>query len=415
MKTFKQILFMAQKDLRIFATDRTSLFFFIVFPFMFIILFNFLLGNVGAADSRQQLHVATLEGPGSLSYQILGAMATANGTELPPGQPAIIWDKDVTAARQRVEDGDLGGYLLFPADFTAAINAGSGANLTVVANADNPNAEAALNGLAQAIASQMATDRVTIAASVSLLVQSGQLSQADIDQAVQQMLDTLLAQGQSGTPQTFITYATRNYGNVEGTNAAEFVIPGYLVMFVFFAAAITAEQIVRERTNHTLERLLTTSVPRQAVLWGIFTGIFAKGLVQIIIFWTVGILAFHVDLGIAPAGVIILSLLMVLMSSAFALMLATLVKTRRSAGALANITSLILAPLGGCWWPLFLYPQWLQTIAKITPHAWATDGFNRLMLYGSDFSSAVPNMVALFVFAVIFGVIAVWRFRTSAV
>ena len=411
----KQIWFIAQKDLKIFASDRRSLFFFIAFPFMFIVLFNFLLGNIGATDTRQELHVATLEGPGSLSYQILGAMATGNATGLAPGEPVIIWEKDVAAARQRVTDGDLGGYLLFPADFTDAVNAGAGAHLTVVANADATSDRAALDGLGQAVAAQIATYRVIISASISLLVQSGQLSQADIPQAVQQMMGKLLAEGQGGAPQAFITYRTQNYGNVEGTNAAEFVLPGYLVMFVFFAAAVTAEQIVRERHNHTLERLLTTSVPRQAVLWGIFGGIFMKGLVQIVIFWGVGILAFHVDLGIAPAAVLTLSLLMVLMSSAFALMLATVVRTERAASGLATITSLILAPLGGCWWPLFLYPTWLQYVAKVTPHAWATDGFNRLMLYGSDFASAVPNMIALLVFTVIFGIVAVWRFSTSAV
>jgi ABC-2 type transport system permease protein len=129
----------------------------------------------------------------------------------------------------------------------------------------------------------------------------------------------------------------------------------------------------------------------------------------------VGILVFHVDMGLSPAVVIILSVLMVLMSAAFSLMLATLARTRRSAGALANITSLVLAPLGGCWWPLFLYPQWLQNIAKITPHAWATDGFNKIMVFGAGFGAAVPSMIALLVFAVIFGLIAIWRFRTSAV
>jgi ABC-2 type transport system permease protein len=414
MRTLKQVWFMAQKDLKVFATDRASLFFFIVFPFMFIVLFNFLLGNVGSSDSRVSLHVATLEAPGGLSYDILGAMETQDEEALAPGDPVIVWDRDVAAARQQVEDGDLPGFVLFPADFTADLNAGTGASLTVVANADATATRAALNGLAQAIASQMATYRVTIAASVSLLVQSGQLAPGDIDRAVQQMLDQILTAGQSGAPQAFITYLTQNYGDVKGTNAAQFVIPGYLVMFVFFAAAITAEIIVRERTNHTLERLLTTSVPREAVLGGIFTGIFLRGLVQIVIFWTVGILAFKVDLGIAPAAVLILSLLMVLMSSAFALMLSTIVKTRRSAGALANITALILAPLGGCWWPLFLYPDWLQAVAKITPHAWATDGFNKLMLYGADFGAAVPNMIALLVFTVVFGAIAIARFRTAS-
>jgi len=102
------------------------------------------------------------------------------------------------------------------------------------------------------------------------------------------------------------------------------------------------------------------------------------------------------------------------MSSAFSVMLATLAKTVRSASSLAVLTSLLLAPLGGCWWPLFLYPQWLQTFAKISPHAWATEGFNKLMLFGAGFSDAGSSMIALVVFMVIFGSIAIWRFRTSA-
>jgi len=105
---------------------------------------------------------------------------------------------------------------------------------------------------------------------------------------------------------------------------------------------------------------------------------------------------------------------MVIASAAFAIMLATLVKTQRSAGSIAVLASLVLAPLGGCWWPLFILPQWMQALAKITPHGWATTGFNKLMLFGADFSAVVPEMLALVGFAVLFSIIAVWRFRTSA-
>ncbi len=204
-------------------------------------------------------------------------------------------------------------------------------------------------------------------------------------------------------------------GEVEAENPVNWSLSGYLVMFVFFGAALGAEAIVRERQNHTLERLLTGSVRRESILGGIFTGTAAKGLIQILLFWLVGILAFNADLGISPAAVIILSILMVIVSSAFAIMLATLVKTQRSAGSIAVLTSLVLAPLGGCWWPLFMLPTWMQALAKITPHGWATTGFNKLMLFGADFSAVVPEMLALVGFAVIFGIIAVWRFRTSAV
>jgi len=227
-------------------------------------------------------------------------------------------------------------------------------------------------------------------------------------------MNALLSGGAERAEASYIALRTDKVGEVEAENPSNWVIPGYLVMFVFFAAAVTAETIVRERQNHTLERLLASSVKRESILGGIFTGTVIKGLIQIIIFWTFGILVFHVDLGLSPLAVIILSVLMVLMSSAFALMLATLARTLRSAASLAVITSLVLAPLGGCWWPSFLYPEWLQNIARITPHAWATGGFNKLMVYGAGFGDVMPSMLALLGFAVIFGVIAAWRFRTSA-
>jgi hypothetical protein len=37
------------------------------------------------------------------------------------------------------------------------------------------------------------------------------------------------------------------------------------------------------------------------------------------------------------------------------------------------------------------------------------------MVFGTGFGAVVPEMLALIGFAVVFGIIAVWRFRTSAV
>ena len=184
-------------------------------------------------------------------------------------------------------------------------------------------------------------------------------------------------------------------------------------MFVFFAAAISAVEIIRERRNHTLERLLASSVRKESILGGVYLGGVLKGLVQIIIFWTVGLLVFHIDLGVAPWAVIVISFLMVFMSAAFAVMLATLVKTERSASAIGVLTSLILAPLGGCWWPLFIEPQWMQFIARITPHGWANTGFDKLLVFGADGGAVIWEMLALAGFAAVFIIIAIINFRTG--
>ena len=121
------------------------------------------------------------------------------------------------------------------------------------------------------------------------------------------------------------------------------------------------------------------------------------------------------DLGLAPTGAIVLSILMVIMSSAYGLMIATLARTERSASAIATLSSLVMAPLGGCWWPLFITPRWMQFIARLIPHGWATTGFNKLLVFGADFSAVIPEMIALAVFGMVFGIIAILRFRASAI
>ena len=417
MEQLRYIWLIALKDFKIFATDRAALFFFVVFPFLFVVMFYFL--NVGApSDDRLSYHLVTREAEGGLSHQIIGAIETKDEASLDPGDPIIVWDKDYDTAYQQVEDGELSGFVAFPADFTERVYAGESTQIEVIADSGAVYDAAALEGLAGAIAAQIETDQIIINASLGLMVQNEIIpdDQESIGQAAQQILTQLSTGRVEGVLEgSLIGFETEKIGEIDPGNPADYVIPGYLVMFVFFAAAVTAESIVRERQNNTLERLLVSSVKPYAILGGIYTGTALRGLIQIIIFWLVGILVFRMDLGLSPLAIIVLSILMVIMSSAFAVMLATMAKTQRSASSLATVTALILAPLGGCWWPLFIMPRWMQTVAKISPHAWANTGYNKLLLFGADFGAVVPEMLALVVFTVIFGAIAVWRFRTSAV
>jgi ABC-2 type transport system permease protein len=409
MKNLKHIWYIALKNLRLFVTDRTALIMFILFPFLFIVMFNLLMSNAGGEDKRLTLHLATQETSG-LSVQIIQSMETADPAALEPGSPIIIWDKDYTQAKADVEAKKIEGFLGFPADFTQNVMSGSGARLDIVAQSEATNTRMALRGLADSLASIMNAHRAELHTVSAVLTQQG-VSQAEVQQTLGQISQRQMSTAGNAA---LISYKVDKVGEVKPFNASSFVVPGYLVMFVFFAAAIASIDIIQERRNHTLERLLASSVSKEAILGGIYLGGILRGLVQIIIFWTVGVLAFKVDLGVAPWAVFLLSFLMVLMSAAFSVMLATLVTTDRSASALAVLCSLLLAPLGGCWWPLFIVPSWMQFLAKITPHGWANEGFNNLMIFGARGGDVVWSMVALVGFTVAFLLIAVARFRTSA-
>lgn len=407
MLSLKHVWFIALKNLRLFITDRLALVMFVAFPFLFIIMFNILLSNAGAPDPRLELHLATQESDG-ISVHLIQSMVTPDETQLQPGQPTIIWDEDVAGAIADVKANKTSGILVFPADFTQRVMSGQNVALEIVAQAEANNTRMALNGLAQGIASEIRAENVEIMSVSNLMMQAG-ASVADIQKTVAELIQN----STSGNSVSLISSQVNQVGDVKPINASSYVVPGYLVMFVFFASAMASVDIIQERRNHTLERLMASSVKRHSILGGIYLGSVLRGLVQIAIFWTFGILIFHVDLGFAPWAVILLSLLVVLMSAAFSLMLATLVKTERGASALAVLASLLLAPLGGCWWPLFIDPKWMQFLAKFTPHGWANEGFNRLMLFGATGGDVIWQMLALLGFALVFIVLAVFNFRTA--
>lgn len=61
MQRLQQAWLIAVKDLKIFLADRGAAFFFIIFPIMFIVLFNFVMKGIGGGDQRLELHLVTLE------------------------------------------------------------------------------------------------------------------------------------------------------------------------------------------------------------------------------------------------------------------------------------------------------------------------------------------------------------------
>ncbi len=415
MTALKHVWFIALKNLKIFSGDRQALVFAILFPFMFVILFSVAMSSIGSEDERLELHIVTQEDREGRSHFIIDDMETEDELDLEPGEAIIVWDDDYEEARKAVASQKIAGFVAFPEDFTEGLTIGYGTNLIVVVDPGATYDRAALNSMAEAIASYIGMQHIVSEAISELLLEGWLDDTSDMARIGHELPEFLSAQGNIPMRSSLIEFEVEKVGEVRAEEPSNFVIPGYLVMFVFFTAALSAESIVRERQNNTLERLLTGSVRRVSILGGIFMGTAAKGLIQITIFWLVGILVFNLDLGSSPFGAILLSILMVIMSSAFGLMLATLTRTERSASAIAVLTSLVMAPLGGCWWPLFITPRWMQFIAKITPHGWANTGFSKLLVFGADFNAAVPEMLALVIFATIFGSIALWRFRANAV
>ena len=401
MRTFiRQSLLLASKDTKIFFRDRFAVVFAFAFPLLFTLGFTLALGGILSDDETLQVTLVTREeGKDSLSRQIIDGLSASD--------TFAVNEMAYETARREVEAGTLPGFIAFPSRFTESL-AGVGGNntavLEVVTNADDPEDAAALDALAHTIARQVSDTQLAFL-SLSMLP-----TEVDKEAAMLRLSEL----GDFSSKQ-LVTFPEEQVGDRERPNASNFTLSGYLTMFIFFAAALSAEAIARERRNQTLERLLTNGVRRESIIFGKFlTGTY-RGVMQVAVLWGVGIVAFGIDLGASPLAVILISLAIVFTSSSFGVMLAALVRTAEGASSAGVLVSLVLAPLGGSWWPLFITPDWMQALGKLTPHGWANTAFNNLMLFHADFGDVVINMVAVAAFGVVFLIVAFTRFRLSDV
>ena len=392
---FRQATLIAIKDTRIFFKDKFALGFAFLFPFLFVIGFSIALSGQAPEDEPLRLAVATQEGADSLSGQIIAGLIDDSDA----GQVSVMGYDEALVA---VESGELEGFVSFPAGFGQSFVDGVPTTLEVVYGDASPETQAALYGFARSVAGELSRSSVALE-TIGRLMVAGRAVQPSM------FLDD---------PDSFIPlvgFEVERVGDIEPFQASNFTLPAYLTMFVFFTAAMSAEAIARERQSHTLERLMSNGTRRESVIVGKFAGTAFRGVAQLAVMWAVGVLAFGIDLGASPAAVIIISMLMALASATFGVMLASFAQNVQASAAAGVLLSLVLAPIGGCWWPLFITPQWMQTLAKLTPHGWANGGFNKLMLFGAEFGDVTQEMMALVGFAAVFMIVALWRFRVSSV
>ena len=56
---------------------------------------------------------------------------------------------------------------------------------------------------------------------------------------------------------------------------------------------------------------------------------------------------------------------------------------------------MLVCAIGGCWWPLFYEPLWLQQAAHVMPTAWAMDALTNLVSRGRGLAEVAPQVGVL--------------------
>lgn len=189
-------------------------------------------------------------------------------------------------------------------------------------------------------------------------------------------------------------------------------IPGIMVMFTMsILLSGGATMLVTGRTQGLLRRLASTPITRGSIVFGKWLAQMGLGLVQLAFGMIAGTVLFSMDWGPRPAAVMGLLVLWAAFNASLSLLMGNLVRSEAQAAGIGTLATMVLAALGGCWWPIEITPQWMQNLAMALPTGWAMDGMHRLVSFGQPVAAVALNGALLIAGALVAGWFAARRFR----
>jgi ABC-2 type transport system permease protein len=337
-----------------FFRDKTAMFFTILFPLMFLILF----GGIFKDQTAPKVHVIEVG-----SVALLDQIPASARTELDQVME-VERSTDRAAALDQVRKGD--------AD---AVVEQTGSNVVVHYSMADQVKAGTVQGL------------------FTSLVQSGNLAAA-------------------GVTSPTITLSAQQVED-ESLQAIQYFTPGLLGWAVatgaMFGAALT---LVTWRQKKILRRLRLSPVSTGTIV-GARVGVsIVIALVQTAIFIGIALLPFF---GLQLSAYWWMSIPLIIVGTlaflSIGLLAGSFSKTPEAASAVANLIVLPMAFLSGAFFPLQGAPGWLQTVSQAMPLRHLVDGMLAVMVRGQGPAAVLPQIGILLAFAAVVSVIAVSLFR----
>jgi ABC-2 type transport system permease protein len=186
---------------------------------------------------------------------------------------------------------------------------------------------------------------------------------------------------------------------------------GQMITWVFIPLIGLSSVFAFERQRGTLRRILTTPTGKGTYLLGTILGNVLWALVQMTLLMIFGALVMKVNWADNPAALAVMMTASALAAAALGTMLGTFVKTESQASGLSVMLGMVMALLGGCWYPIELFPQAVRNIVVVLPTTWAMRGMLDILVRGQGVVGILPIAGILFGFAVVFFIIGIWRFK----
>jgi ABC-2 type transport system permease protein len=434
------IPFMAlvRKDLKLFFNNRKAVIVGLVVPILLASFFGYLFGGQGGNAETSKVPVLVIDQDGSeISHGLITQLAGDKYLDVKPST--------LDAAREAVRKGKATAAIVIPKDFgkdaghalfTGANESGKGKPELGLLYDPSHNMELGMvkgilsGAVMQAVSKEMFTGRSgreVVDESLAKVANNPEIPAED-RKALRDLLggvrelnerrDREIASGQTELSGGLtMPYQTREEAITSGRdvqyNGYAHAFAGMGVQFILFMGLDVGIALLTLRQSGLWQRLRAAPLSRTMLLGSrtVSASVIA-GFILLVLF-SFARVTFGVRILGSFAGFVGVCAAFSLMTAAFGLMVAALGETVEATRGYAIMATLIMVMLGGAWVPTFVFPMWLKKLTVVVPTRWAMDGLDGMTWRGLGFSSAIAPIGVLLLFTLLFGAVAVMRFRWS--
>ena len=341
-----------------FVRDKMALFFTFLFPLIFLLVF----GSVFSNDSTS-FNIAIVNN----SQTEFAKSFVKNAKENSKDSILKIKDvKDMNDAREKMKRSELNGIIELPSDFGAIKN-----------NGNHPIPTGTMNVIYSKGSEQTGGALVAVMNQITNSINS-----------------------QMGQPEAPLKAVGKAIGD-EQLKSFDYMFTG-LLTFSLMSMGIfgLSNQIPAEKKRGLYRRLRAAPFTSGQLIISTAIHYTTISLLSLVMMVVAGTLIFQFNMRGDWVLFAMMSVLSAFMTVGVGLLIAGLSENEDQSSSLSNLISFPMMFLSGTFFPLYLFPEWLRSVAQFVPITPITDGFRLIMTEHASFMEVLPQ----------FGIIAAWTF-----
>ncbi|MGE5416250.1 MAG: ABC transporter permease [Acidobacteriota bacterium] len=416
LNDLRESWWIAQKDLKMITHDIQGLVVYILIPIVIVIMTVYSLDGVWEGDAKVIDLPVILQSDGPNTMVVLNALARDKTV-----RPQFYYkengrDKLLTVKKARELVYETKAVLIIPEGFEESINGGGKAAITMVFDpGDHVISNRVLVTLNRLISEINSFE-------TGSLVAMQNVSRGDIkfkkkllavDKKLSVNAPNLMANKVSwGTGVEVRKVAATDGKQIHVPTPLESCFPGWAVTFMLLGTTFAAATLIDEKEQGTLRRLQAAPISRYSILMGKLISGLVQSNVQMALIFAIAYVVYGLWLGADILGLVALTLATTFAAAGLGVLLAAFCKTKWQARGIGLFVVILSSVLGGCWWPLYLAPETMQKMSRLTLSSWAMDGYHNLLIYGRGLSSIATSLIILVLMGTVFITIAAAKFNS---